>query len=118
MPFALDEQPYTDIHHLSNSSEPNEHDLRAIIRSYPLIDNHAHNLLREEEAHSNEHYPFESITSEAQGHALQEHVQSTLAHVRGVRQLAELLSCPPSLQDVKAARYEWVVRDYDSYIRS
>jgi len=118
MPFGLDEQPYADIHYLSNSSEPNKDDLRAIIRSYPLIDNHAHNLLREEEAHGNEHYPFESITSEAQGHALQEHVQSTLAHVRGIKQLADLLNCPPSLQDVKAARYEWVVRDYDSYIRT
>ena len=118
MPFRLDDQPYASIHHLSHASEPTEHDLRAIIRSYPLIDNHAHNLLREEEAHGNEHYPFESITSEAQGHALQEHVQSTLAHVRAVRQLAELLNCPPSLQDVKAARYEWVGRDYDGFIRT
>lgn len=118
MPFGLGDQPYANIHYLSSSSEPNEHDLKAIIRSYPLIDNHAHNLLREEEAHGNEHYPFESITSEAQGHALQEHVQSTLAHVRAVKQLAELLKCPASLEDVKAARYEWVVRDYDSFIRT
>lgn len=118
MPLTLDNDPYTHIHHLPSTDEPTEADLKAIIHSYPLIDNHAHNLLREEEAHGNTDYPFENITSEAQGHALQEHVHSTLAHIRGIRQLAELLSCPPSLRDVKAARYEWATRDYDSFIRT
>lgn len=116
MPFELESQAYADIHHLSNVREPTVDDLRAIIRTYPLIDNHAHNLLREEEAEGNADYPFESITSEAQGHALQEHVHSTLAHIRGIRQLAELFDCPPSLADVKAARYEWAIRDYDGLI--
>lgn len=117
MPFHVGEQPYHDIHHLSNFREPTFDDLKAIIRTYPLIDNHAHNLLREEEAEGNSEYVFESITSEAQGHALQEHVHSTLAHIRGVRQLAELFDCPASLQDVKAARYEWAIRDYDSLVK-
>lgn len=117
MPFELEAQPYADIHHLSNVREPTIADLKAIIRTYPLIDNHAHNLLREEEAEGNSDYPFESITSEAQGHALQEHVHSTLAHIRGIRQLAELFDCAPYLADVKAARYEWAIRDYDGLIR-
>lgn len=118
MPVNFGEQQlYADIHYLSNAREPTEEDLKAIIQSFPTIDNHAHNLLREEEAHGNTDYPFESITSEAQGHALQEHVHSTLAHVRAINQLAELYDCPPSLQDVKARRHEWASRDYDSMIR-
>ncbi|KAK5069711.1 hypothetical protein LTS08_006647 [Lithohypha guttulata] len=117
MPFEPEIQPYSDIHYLSNVREPNDDDLRAIIRTYPLIDNHAHNLLREEEADGNADHPFESITSEAQGHALQEHVQSTLAHIRGLRHLADLYDCPPSLQDIKAARYDFCIRDYNGLIR-
>ena len=117
MSFNLGEQPYYDIHYLSNVREPTSEDLNAVIRTYPLIDNHAHNLLREEEAEGNSDYVFESITSEAQGHALQEHVHSTLAHIRGIRQLAQLFDCPASLQDVKAARYEWAIRDYDGLIK-
>lgn len=116
MPFESEALRYSDIHHLSNIRQPNEEDLRAIIRTYPVIDNHAHNLLREEEADGNLEIPFESITSEAQGHALQ-HVQSTLAHVRGIRQLAELYDCPPSLLDIKAARYDKCITDYDALIK-
>lgn len=117
MPVDLEEPAYADIHYLSDTREPTEEDLKAIIRSFPIIDNHAHNLLREEEAHGNTDYPFESITSEAQGHALQEHVHSTLAHIRGVRQLAELFECSPTLQDVKSRRYTWATTDYDGLIR-
>lgn len=117
MPFESEALRYGDIHYLSNIRQPNEDDLRAIIRTYPLIDNHAHNLLREEEADGNPDIPFESITSEAQGHALQ-HVQSTLAHVRGIRQLAELYDCPPSLIDIKASRYDKCITDYDALIKA
>lgn len=117
MPNMFDDS-YSNIHHVPNFSEPAIDDLKGVIQTFPLIDNHAHNLLREEEAYGSTDYPFESITSEASGHALQEHVHSTLAHIRGIRQLSELLNCPSSLQDVKAARYEWAIRDYDGFIRT
>lgn len=117
MPNDLEEPTYADIHYLPNTREPNEQDFRALVFSFPIIDNHAHNLLREEEAHGNTDYPFESVTSEAQGHALQEHVQSTLAHIRAIRQLAEFYDCPPTLHDVKARRYNCAMTDYDGLIR-
>ena len=117
MAFELEVRPYLDIHYLSNVREPTEADLRAIIQSYPIVDQHCHGILRDYAAEGCADYPFESITSEAQGHALQEHVHSTLAHIRAIRALAELFDCPPSLQDVKAARYEWAIRDYDSLIK-
>ncbi|RMD39400.1 hypothetical protein DV735_g5727, partial [Chaetothyriales sp. CBS 134920] len=94
-----------------------EEDLRQIIQTFPVIDNHAHNVLREDHGHGSPEYPFESITSEAQGSALVDHVHTTLPHVRGIKQLAELYRCPPTLLDVKASRYEWVRRDYTSLVR-
>ncbi|RMZ75631.1 hypothetical protein DV738_g5397, partial [Chaetothyriales sp. CBS 135597] len=94
-----------------------EQDLRQIIQTFPIIDNHAHNLLEEDHAHGSPEHPFESITSEAQGSALADHVHTTLPHVRAIKQLAELYRCPPTLVDVKASRYEWVRRDYPGLVR-
>lgn len=92
-------------------------DLQRIIQTFPLIDNHAHNMLHEDSAYGSQECPFESITSEAQGHALLDHVHSSLAHMRGVKQLAQFYDCPETLLDVKAARYEWVRRDYPGLIK-
>lgn len=108
---------YASLHEIHDLEHATEYDLCHIIQTFPLIDNHAHNMLLEEHAYGNNDYPFECITSEAQGHALMEHVHSSLAHQRGVRQLAQLFKCPETLQDVKAARYEWVRRDYPGFIK-
>ncbi|KAI0555578.1 amidohydrolase-domain-containing protein [Xylaria curta] len=59
------------------------------IDATPIIDHHAHPLLKSE--FMNDH-PLLSIATEAHGDALQ-HTFSSLAHIRAVRQLAETLDC-------------------------
>ncbi|KAH0562449.1 hypothetical protein GP486_002863 [Trichoglossum hirsutum] len=63
----------------------------------PIIDHHAHNLLLPSKAAS---YPFLSITSEANGRAL-DYATSTLVHMRAVKQLAQVLNCEPALEAVQ-----------------
>lgn len=75
-------------------------DLRNLILTHPVIDNHAHNLLRSSYLAA---YPLESITSEAADAAL-DHVPHTLAHLRAVKQLAHWMGCDPDWQAVKAKR--------------
>ena len=83
---------------------------------YPT-NSHAHNILTEDNAYGSADHPFESITSEAQGHALSEHTHTSLPHFRAIKQLGELYRCSPTLQDVNACRYEWIRRDYDSLVK-
>ncbi|KAE8315560.1 hypothetical protein BDV41DRAFT_530360 [Aspergillus transmontanensis] len=91
--------------------------LQSLIQTHPLIDNHAHNLLKRDEACNYAKYPFEQITSEAQGSALC-NAPSTLPLHRAATQLAALYRCASSDWDhVKAARDAWVQRDYDGLIR-
>ncbi|KAK5273761.1 hypothetical protein LTR96_000361 [Exophiala xenobiotica] len=92
-------------------------DLQQIIQTFPIIDNHAHNMLTEENSYGSAEYPFECITSEAQGHALTDHVHTSLSHMRAMKDLAAFYQCPETLQDVKACRYEWVRRDYAGLIK-
>ncbi|KAM0717420.1 hypothetical protein Q7P37_007272 [Cladosporium fusiforme] len=66
-------------------------DLRHVVRTVPVIDNHAHNLLRPKHLRSS---PFLAITSEATGDALQD-ASKTLAHIRAARQLRILYRLPP-----------------------
>jgi hypothetical protein len=67
------------------------------IRETPIIDHHAHNLLLPSDTIRS----FLSITSEARGDALR-HAKSTLAHMRAVKQLAEVLGCGPTLEAVES----------------
>ncbi|OJK01463.1 hypothetical protein ASPACDRAFT_1854838 [Aspergillus aculeatus ATCC 16872] len=91
--------------------------LRQLVQTHPLIDNHAHNLLNNSNASNYAKYPFEQITSEAQGVAL-ENAPLTLPLQRAAHQLASLYDCPSNDWDsVKAARDKWVERDYDDLIR-
>ena len=106
------ETPTPQIHHISNLEDATTEDLQLLIQSFPVIDNHAHNLIHEDFAYGTAEAPFESITSEAQGPALLEHVQSSLSHMRAVSQLGQLYNCGGSLVEVKAARYEHIRRDY------
>ena len=108
---------YPALYHVADLDNATEEDLKQLIQTFPVIDNHAHNMLTEDNAYGSVEYPFESITSEAQGHALSDHVHSSLSHMRGIKQLAEFFQCPETLQDVKACRYEWVRRDYPGLIK-
>lgn len=75
-------------------------ELSLLILTHPVIDNHAHNLLKSSHLGS---YPLESITTEAADAAL-DHVPHTLAHLRAVKQLAGWLGCEPEWEVVKAKR--------------
>src|SRR5580704_15417642 len=81
------------------------------IRKTPIIDHHAHNLLLPSDTTQS----FLSITSEARQGALR-HVKSTLAHIRAVKQLAEVLGCNPSFEAVKSQIEE--KRDGDAWPRT
>lgn len=73
-------------------------DLSAI----PIIDQHAHNLLRPERAGA---FAYPSAFTE--GYAAEvvtRHVQETLFFRRSMREIAELLGCAPDLESVLAAR--------------
>jgi hypothetical protein len=64
--------------------------LRQIIRNFPIIDNHGHNLLRPHGLRSSD---FLAITSEATGEALRD-TPTTLAHLRAAKQLRKLYNLP------------------------
>lgn len=69
------------------------------IRTTPLIDNHAHPLLLPS---SKIKYPLLGITTEANGDALRA-TSSSLAHIRVTNQLADILGCPQTWNDVSKA---------------
>ena len=71
--------------------------LKEAIRCTPIIDHHAHNLLLPSKI--DKHHGL-SIFTEANGPALQDSI-STLAHIRGVKQLAEILHCKPEWEIVE-----------------
>jgi hypothetical protein len=78
------------------------HSLRQVAFEYPVIDNHAHQLL-EEEARSN--FPLEGIMSEANGTALDD-APYAIVFKRGIKQLAKLLDLPSdaSWENIKRKR--------------
>ena len=69
------------------------------IDSTPIIDHHAHNLLT---ASNIDAYDLLTITTEANGPALK-HASSTLAHIRAVKCLAEVLGCEATWDAVQGA---------------
>ncbi|KAH0604601.1 uncharacterized protein H6S33_006269 [Morchella sextelata] len=75
-------------------------DLQTLILTQPLIDNHAHNLLRSTHTSA---APLESITTEASGPALHDTLH-TLSHHRAVKQLSTWLGCDPTWAAVKTHR--------------
>lgn len=90
--------------------------LRSLVQTHPIIDNHAHNLLTAENALNYESYPLESITSEAAGEALKQ-APYTLSHRLAVKQLAELFDCEPTWEAIKVARRKWITADYQGLVR-
>lgn len=82
------------------------------IRACPIIDNHAHPLLRPEALTK---HPLISITTEADGDAI--HATSTsLAHIRGVKQLAHVLGCGQTWEAVVAAIEQRRIEDYEDWV--
>ncbi|KAK8067515.1 hypothetical protein PG996_006627 [Apiospora saccharicola] len=73
--------------------------LRNAVRTTPIVDNHAHPLLKAE--HQTKHSLL-SIATEAHGDALNDS-PSSLAHIRGVKQLAGLLDVEPTWEAVEPA---------------
>ncbi|MBV36912.1 MAG: hypothetical protein CMP47_15900 [Rickettsiales bacterium] len=69
------------------------------IRTTPIIDNHAHPLLIPSALSK---YPLLAITTEAHGDAMRT-TTSTLSHIRAVKQLSDVLRCPPTWDDVRKA---------------
>ncbi|KAL5361295.1 hypothetical protein BJX96DRAFT_151688 [Aspergillus floccosus] len=93
--------------------------LRHLIHTHAIIDNHAHNILSKRQACAYEKHPFEQIISEAHDDALH-NATSTLALHRATPQLAQLYGISPdsTWNQVKAARDEWVQRDYEGLVRA
>ena len=115
----MDSRPtswFSDLHSVLDLNRADNDDLRLLIRTFPVIDNHAHNLLPAAKAIGSSEFPFESITSEAQGLALTEHVRSTLSHLRAVKDLAALYGCAQSWEEIVKVREDRVRRDYDGLI--
>jgi len=101
----------------TNNNLHNPHAARArfrqAVQSTPIIDNHAHPLLKLESVHR---HAFESITSEARGDALF-HNWASLAHLRAVRQLAKLHGCEPTWEAVvNASEGKRTPGEYDEHI--
>ena len=80
--------------------------LRHVAYNYPIIDNHAHNLILP--SHSDT-IPFETITTEAQGRALKDSFKS-LPHLRAEQQLRQLYQCTEDAdwEDILEQRVEWI----------
>jgi glutamine synthetase len=89
--------------------------LTHVANHYPIIDNHAHNLLIPAYLDT---IPFESITSEAQGRALRDTFKS-LSHLRAARQLRQLYECPDDADwgDILDQRTEWLKSDSERLYR-
>lgn len=82
------------------------------IRKCPIIDNHAHPLLKPEALTK---HPLISITTEAAGDAIHA-THTSLAHIRGVKQLAHLLDCGQTWEAVVAAIEQRRIEDYEDWV--
>ncbi|EEH41922.1 developmental protein fluG [Paracoccidioides lutzii Pb01] len=91
--------------------------LQRFIYTHPIIDNHAHNILKADSAVDYDRYPFEYITSEAQGESLVKHSSKSLAHIRAINQLSELFGCAPELSAIKSARDKEIEGDYAGLVK-
>lgn len=106
------------VEHLSRMSSRNGlsiEDLRQAIRTCPIIDNHAHNLLLPDKQDA---YSLLTATTEAQGQALEDTPRS-LSHLRALRQLRELYGCSRDAEweDLMGKRRELLAQDADAFIR-
>ncbi|GAB1315112.1 hypothetical protein MFIFM68171_05322 [Madurella fahalii] len=82
------------------------------IRSTPIIDNHAHPLLKPDALAK---HPLLAITTEATGDAIHS-ATTSLPHLRGVRQLATRLNCGFTWESVVAAIEEKRLESLEDWI--
>lgn len=89
--------------------------LRAV-RTTPIIDNHAHPLLRPAAAWT---LPLLCITTEADGSAL-DATATSLPHLRAVKQLAQVLGCEPTWAAVSSVVEEKRKRkdEHEGWVRT
>jgi hypothetical protein len=80
--------------------------LAHVVDCCPIIDNHAHNLLEFDDVSL---HPFETMTTEAAGPALEDTFTS-LSHMRAARQLRLLYGCEPDAdwKAIREKRSEWL----------
>lgn len=95
---------------------PTLDELRHLIRTHPIVDNHAHNILRQQHAINYEKYPLNHIVSESSGLSLQSVVKK-LSYHRAIEQLSELFDCEPNWEAIIATRTEQVKLNYPSLVR-
>ncbi|KAK4540874.1 hypothetical protein LTR36_008816 [Oleoguttula mirabilis] len=90
-------------------------ELKHLIRTCPVIDNHAHNILR---PHQLKAANLLTITTEASGDALEDAPKS-LAHLRAVRQLRKLYGLPQDADwaAIVGKRVELLERDPDALMK-
>ncbi|CAO2656084.1 Nn.00g048870.m01.CDS01 [Neocucurbitaria sp. VM-36] len=88
---------------------PSIDQLRHVAKNYPIIDNHAHNLILPKHSGT---IPFETITTEAQGRALRDTFKA-LPHLRAAKQLRQLYECDEDAdwEDILEQRVEWLRSD-------
>jgi hypothetical protein len=79
----------------------------------PIIDNHAHPLLKPAKLG---HYPLLSIASEAHGDALND-THTSLAHIRATKQLAQILGCEPTWEAVESSIKEERAKSLDAWTK-
>ena len=96
-----------------NATTPDE--LKHFIQTCPLIDNHAHNLLR---PHALKTHNFLTITTEASGDALEDTPKS-LSHIRAAKQLRALYDLPPDADwaAISGKRIELLERNPDALVK-
>lgn len=82
------------------------------IRKCPIIDNHAHPLLKPDALAK---HPLLSLTTEASGDAIHA-APTSLSHLRGIKQLAHVLDCAQTWEAVVAAIEQRRIVEYDDWI--
>ena len=90
-------------------------ELKNIIRTCPVVDNHAHNLLR---PHGQKTGELLTITTEASDDALED-TPTSLSHLRAARQLRRLYDLPPDAdwEDILKKRSDLLDEDADGLIK-
>ncbi|EMD68703.1 hypothetical protein COCSADRAFT_275765 [Bipolaris sorokiniana ND90Pr] len=90
----------------TSPARPTVDHLRHVVNNYPIIDNHAHNLILPQHIDT---IPFETITTEAQGRALRDTFKS-LSHLRAAKQLRLLYECGEDAdwEEILEQRVEWL----------
>ncbi|ODA76791.1 hypothetical protein RJ55_07306 [Drechmeria coniospora] len=99
---------------VASASERDEEALRRAVLCTPIIDNHAHPLLRRDAMGRR---PLLSVATEAHGEAL-DASRTGLAHFRAVRQLADVLGCEATWEAVAAAVAGKREGQHDAWLRT